>query len=137
MSPGGPAEDRTPLDLGAIDIGEVDTGDGSTAPLVSAPGDGGLIELGELGAQSAYASTPSAHEATASAGIIDEDGGIDVSPTHPGGYESTSVDLVPALDQAGLDVVAEGIADDIAPRSRRRRPPRRPRTGRTSRATSR
>ncbi|MGO1768584.1 MAG: choice-of-anchor G family protein [Microbacterium sp.] len=114
VSPGGPAEDRTPLDLGAIDIGEVDTGDGSTAPLVSAPGDGGLIELGELGAQSAYASTPSAHEATASAGIIDEDGGIDVSPTHPGGYESTSVDLVPALDQAGLDVVAEGIADDIA-----------------------
>ncbi|MGO1412166.1 MAG: choice-of-anchor G family protein, partial [Microbacterium sp.] len=112
--PSGPAEDLTPLNLSALGIADVDLGGGISLPVISEPGGGGLIELGNLGLLNAYAATPSATEAQASAGVVGEDGVINVDASNPGAYENSKIDLTNLFDQVGLDVVTDGIADEVA-----------------------
>ncbi|WP_162893073.1 choice-of-anchor G family protein [Microbacterium halotolerans] len=112
--PSGPAEDVTPLNLSALGIADVDLGGGISLPVISEPGDGGLIELGNLGLLNAYAATPSATQAKASAGVVGEDGAINVDPDNPGALENSKIDLTNLFGQLDVDVITDGVINEFA-----------------------
>jgi len=113
-NPSAPGPDTTPLNLSLLDVADVDLGSGVSLPLVSAPGGGGLLELGNIGALNSYANADEITHALASAGVVGEDGAINLDPSNPGAYENSTIDVTNLLKQAGLDVVTDGIADEVA-----------------------
>src|SRR5699024_5715126 len=64
-----------------------------------------------VGAVSSYAHTPSPTEATASAGVIAQDGSIDISGSGDDPYGYATVDLTNALNQLGLNL--DGVVDEL------------------------
>ena len=87
-----------------------------TIPLVGDETDNGLLNLETDGAGvlSAYASAPSALRAHAAAGAITEDGAINVDDTQESGNVETSLELTALLDQLGVNVLTDGVADELA-----------------------
>ncbi|WP_418907380.1 choice-of-anchor G family protein [Glutamicibacter endophyticus] len=99
---------RNPLNLSLLDSSvSLDLGGGLNLPLISDAGNGGLLELGELGVAHSFASTPSATNAIGSAGAVAEDGAISVSPDSGNG--PARVDLTQLFDQLNVS----GLTDQI------------------------
>ncbi|NHI16198.1 choice-of-anchor G family protein [Microbacterium excoecariae] len=113
-NPSAPGPVETPLNLGLLDIADIDLGGGLVLPLVSEPGGGGLLELGNAGALSAYASAPSGTTSTASGGVLGADGGIGLDPENPGAFENSTIELTNLFDQLGLSFVTDGVIDAAA-----------------------
>ncbi|MFT4236033.1 MAG: choice-of-anchor G family protein, partial [Microbacterium sp.] len=113
--PSDPGPVNTPLDVDALSALEIDLGGGLVIPLVSTTaGDGGLLDLGEVGALSSYASSPSPVTSTASAGAVGGDGAIDIDPDDTGDYGPAVVDLTSLLAQLDLDALTDDIVDELS-----------------------
>ncbi|MGP5717781.1 choice-of-anchor G family protein, partial [Brachybacterium tyrofermentans] len=91
------------LDLGTISLPLIGTGDA-----------GGLLDLGEAGAVSSYASSPDGQSSVASAGAVGDDGALDLDGIQNGTYGSASVDLTDLLGQAGVDGLTDQIVDELS-----------------------
>ncbi|NWO17730.1 MAG: choice-of-anchor G family protein, partial [Corynebacterium sp.] len=90
------------LNLGSLSVPLID--DGSNNGLLQVNTDG-------VGVLSAFASAPNASTATASAGVINEDGSINADPSQGSGNVETNLQLTALLDQLGVDPLTNGIAD--------------------------
>ena len=106
--------ESTPLNLELLEGLTLDLGDGLSLPLISQPGEPGLLELGELGALSSYAESPAGTSSTASAGAVGSDGALNLDPDNPGAYGEAQVDLTNLFAQVGLDPVTDGIIDEAS-----------------------
>lgn len=109
--PSDPDEEPTPLNLGALNGITLSLGGGIGLPLISGPGGDGLLDLGELGAVSSYAASPTGNTSTASAGAVTADGAIDLDPADPGIYGQSTINLTDVLAQAGVDGLTDQILD--------------------------
>ncbi|MGO2875749.1 MAG: choice-of-anchor G family protein, partial [Corynebacterium casei] len=103
------------LDVEALQAIRLNLG-GITLPLVDDGSGNGLLQLGTdgIGVLSAYASAPDATSAHAAAGVVDEDGAINLDPTQGAGNVETNLQLTAVLNQLGLGPVTDTIADDLA-----------------------
>ncbi|SDH67309.1 choice-of-anchor G family protein [Agrococcus jejuensis] len=114
--PSNPGIDSNGLNLGLLG-GELEViEDGLTVPLLHAGQDNGLLELGGAGVLSSYADASSANDAVAAAGLLDEDGGLQLDPNEepPSGTGSSSVDLTALLGSLGVDAVTDEIVDQVS-----------------------
>lgn len=91
----------------AVDVGDVNL------PLISNPGESGLLYLGDAGAFSSYASSPSADSSTASAGVLGDNGALSLDPGGVGGYGSSQINLTQLLNQLGVDGLTDEIIDHL------------------------
>ncbi|MFD2757274.1 choice-of-anchor G family protein, partial [Gulosibacter faecalis] len=82
-------------------------------PLISDANGSGLIYLGELGAAHSYASAADETTATASSGVITEDGAIAVSPEQATG-DPARVNLTSLLDQLTVSDLTDAIIDEAS-----------------------
>ncbi|MGP5132566.1 choice-of-anchor G family protein, partial [Brachybacterium tyrofermentans] len=111
-SDAGPNSD--PLNVGALnqnlnlDLGTI------SLPLIGTETEGGLLELGEAGALSSYASSPDGQSSVASAGAVGNDGALDLDGIGNGTYGSATVDLTDLLGQAGVDGLTDQIVDELS-----------------------
>ena len=92
------------LDLGAIQL-----------PLIGDGTNGGLLDLGSLGAAGSYADAPSSTTSTASAGTITADGALNVDPANlpPDPENYATINLTDLLAQAGIDGLTDQIIDQL------------------------
>lgn len=98
--------------LEEIDIALTNT---LTLPLFKTPGQtDGLLELGDLGLLGAYASTPSASEAHAAAGVLTDSGTINLSAHEPTGSVDTTLDVTDLLADANLDGLTNDIVSELS-----------------------
>ncbi|WP_261165446.1 Ig-like domain-containing protein [Microbacterium sp. Marseille-Q6965] len=111
--PSAPQTESTPLNLGVLEGIELDLGGGLVLPLMSRPDGSGLLHLGELGAVSTFASSPTADASTASAGAVTADGAIDLDPQDPGVYGRSVLDVTDLLAQAGVAGLTDQIIDEF------------------------
>ncbi|WP_217136379.1 choice-of-anchor G family protein, partial [Leucobacter chinensis] len=109
--PGAVGPDRNQLDVGLLGNTLIDLGPGLQLPLFKNADGRGLIDLGEVGAWSSYASSPSHTESKASAGGIGEGGAIAVSPNQGVGTNPAYVDLIDLFGQVGVDVLTDNLLD--------------------------
>lgn len=106
--------ESTPLNLELLEGLTLDLGDGLSLPLISQPDAPGLLELGEVGALSSYAESPTGTTSTASAGAVGSDGALNFDPDNPGEYGEAQVDLTNLFAQVGLDPVTDGVIDEAS-----------------------
>ena len=106
----GPNTDALNLEL--LGLLNVDAGT-TQLPLLDDGANGGLLGLGDLGAMSSYASSPSDTAEIASSGIITADGALDLGPIeNPGSFQSAQLDASGLLRQVISDEVANALLDD-------------------------
>lgn len=104
-----PVSDELQVDLLGI---PVNLGNNVTIPLISQPGEVGLLDLGSLGAISSYANAPAETNSVASSGLITEQGGLDLTAATDPDFEPAKLDVSALLEQlagnAGRAVLDEG-----------------------------
>ena len=103
----------TPLNITLLQGLTVDLGGGLQLPLISSPAGAGLLDLGELGALSSFAGSPTANTSTASAGAVTADGAIATDINNPGAYGNAKVNLTDVLDQLGLAGITDQVVDNL------------------------
>ncbi|WP_313817673.1 choice-of-anchor G family protein, partial [Citricoccus sp.] len=92
------------IDLGALQL-----------PVVGSEGTPGLLQIGELGALSSYASSPTVGSSTASAGVVGENGAVSLDVAEAAGpAANTTVNLTDLLDQLGVDGLTDEIVQEIS-----------------------
>lgn len=107
----GPEANPTDLSLVGTDVLSIPELD---VPLISQQGAPGLLELGEAGLLSSYGTSQDATSSTASAGVIGEDGSIQVDPGGEGEFNSASVNLTNLFDQINVDQLTDQIVDEAS-----------------------
>ncbi|MBO3662968.1 Ig-like domain-containing protein [Microbacterium stercoris] len=102
------------LDVGALGLVSLDLG-AIQMPLIGDGTNGGLLDLGSLGAAGSYANAPSSTTSTASAGTITADGALDVDPANlpPDPENYATLNLTDLLAQAGIDGLTDQIIDQL------------------------
>lgn len=103
----------TPLNVSLLQGLTVDLGGGLQLPLISGPAGTGLLDLGELGALSSFAGSPTANTSTASAGAVTADGAIATDVNNPGAYGNAKVNLTDVLDQLGVAGITDQVVDNL------------------------
>ncbi|WP_345752250.1 choice-of-anchor G family protein [Microbacterium rhizophilus] len=95
-------------------------------PVLAPDGESGLLTLGSLGAvaatgdvrgntnEAAAATLGPAANAIAQAGVVGEDGAVNLDPASAGDAEPTRLDVISLLDDLGLAVPAESVIDTAA-----------------------
>ncbi|WP_144721101.1 choice-of-anchor G family protein [Agrococcus jejuensis] len=113
-NPGGPSTQADDLDVALLD-GDVSlvTG-GLQLPLLAEGATPGLLDLGQAGVLSSYASTPSATSAVAASGLITDDGAIafDVDEEPPTA-STASLDATALLSQLEVTGLTDAIVDEL------------------------
>lgn len=113
-NPGGPTSDADPLDVSLLG-GDIElVSSGLQLPLITDGTAPGLLDLGQAGALSSYASTPSTTSSIAATGLITEDGAIafdadEVPPT----ASTASVDVTALLAQLGIDELTDQVLGEL------------------------
>ncbi|MCS5480893.1 choice-of-anchor G family protein [Corynebacterium sp. YIM 101645] len=89
---------------------------GISLPLVDTGDERGLLDLGSpgLGVLSAYAATPDANNAHAAAGVLGQDGFINVDAHQGSGNIQTEIQLTRFLQQLGISGLTDQVVDDLA-----------------------
>lgn len=95
--------------LASVDIGTI------SLPLIK-PGaaDPGLLQLGNLGVISSYSSSPDATNSTASTGLINSDGAINVDAVNNGGYGFATLDANALLGQIIGQPAVDALLDQAS-----------------------
>ncbi|NUL49304.1 choice-of-anchor G family protein, partial [Cellulosimicrobium funkei] len=92
------------IDLGALQL-----------PVLGSEGNPGLLQIGELGALSSYASSPTAGSSTASAGVVGENGAVSLDVAEAAGpAANTTINLTDLLDQLGVDGLTDQVVQEIS-----------------------
>ncbi|WP_158539329.1 choice-of-anchor G family protein [Renibacterium salmoninarum] len=109
-NPSNPGPSSTPLNLGLLVNENVNLGS-LTLPLIGNGTNGGLLNLGALGALNSYSTSPSGTKSSASSGLVGADGAIQVSPGSGVGANPAYVDLTSLFGQLGIAGLTNEILD--------------------------
>ncbi|WP_162231104.1 choice-of-anchor G family protein, partial [Leucobacter musarum] len=103
------------LDLSVLSALTVDIGTGVNIPLIGDGTNGGLLNLGGLGAISSFSESADAQNSVASAGLIGEDGGISLDPESvPADFDRATLDASGLLRQVLPDVLVDTALDEAS-----------------------
>ncbi|MGW9551485.1 choice-of-anchor G family protein, partial [Citricoccus zhacaiensis] len=113
-NPSAAGPDTGTIDAALLEALEIDLG-ALQLPVVGSEGTPGLLQIGELGALSSYASSPSAYSSTASAGVVGENGAVSLDVAEAAGPPAnTTINLTDLLDQLGVDGLTDEIVQEIS-----------------------
>ncbi|WP_188701509.1 choice-of-anchor G family protein, partial [Microbacterium nanhaiense] len=103
-----------PLNIGALGLLDVNLPT-VNLPLLKTPDqENGLLDLGNAGLVNSFGHSPTATSSKAAAGVVTEDGAINVDGINEGSTDFASVDLIDLLRQLNLEGVSDAIVDGLS-----------------------